>query len=285
MGIAVGCDARALWLALCLPWLFAACSNDAKLHDGRAVESQSDAGEYADLAVTDARDADLAGGDSASELDASWSAPDLAGSSSTADTASVDPPLDLVGATYEADMAIAAADLGATLDLGATFDLKTSDLVAPSDLASNPKRVFVTKHSYSGANVLDACQESATDAGLGGTWIPWLSTPFVDAKTTIKGNGPWRTFGGATVFADAAQLASVPTVGINNDEYGAFVETGWYVWTGTKTGGVATGWSCDFWQASSFTYGTVGRTGSIAGWTEVDTFDCGWDARVYCFEQ
>src|SRR5262245_51629174 len=112
----------------------------------------------------------------------------------------------------EADLAVAAMmDLttGAEdLTLPPNADLAgvvSPDLAtaASPDLTPVQKRVFVTAGSWNGnlkaagagSDGLDGanklCQGAATTAGLGGTWVAWLSDSTHDAKDRIADVGPW----------------------------------------------------------------------------------------------
>lgn len=260
--------------AVLLSFVIAACSctNPTQLDANNILGGHGDGDEPGDLGERYEPDAELDGAIATTDLAATLSTSDLAPQTQTSDLASAEP----------------SSDLASTSDLAtspATEDLQTPDLVVAPDMAAMPKRVFVTKDSFQGDAVLDACQAAADDAGLGGTWVPWLSTSLLSAKARIPGNGPWQALTGETVFSDAAQLATKPTVPIRTDETGAAVDEGLYVWTGTDNGGSATVYTCWSWSSTGATFGTVGRTGIVEEWTFAYYLKCRSTARLYCFEQ
>ncbi len=149
------------------------------------------------------------------------------------------------------------------------------------------KRVFVTSARYAG-DAVSVCSTVALSAGFAGTWTPWLSwatgiTPH-DAIGFVMGSGPWYLLDGRVAFANAAQLASVPSVPIEITEQGAQV-TDDPVWTGTMTGGDHSGTDCDDWSVTTLT-GDQGSATSTAEWTaSVTGVACSATAHVYCFEE
>src|SRR5690348_11017356 len=64
-----------------------------------------------------------------------------------------------------------------------------------------PNRAFVTRSvlpgNFGGIDVADGlCNTEASDAGLGGTFVAWLSTSAVDARDRLDGSRGWvRTDG------------------------------------------------------------------------------------------
>ncbi len=201
------------------------------------------------------------------------------------------------------DMTKAASDMAAAeqpSDLAAppVEDLMTTPVVqdlktvsATPDLAptSGAKRFFVTKTLYKGGAVLNACQTSADAASLGGTWVPWLSTAGLSAKSRVMGTGPWKTLGGVTIFSNAAQLGTTPSTTTITDETGVLMSVFERVWTGTANGGSSSGLTCLSWSTSTYStsssLGTVGRTGTALEWTDYEYRQCDTNAHVYCFEQ
>ena len=188
-------------------------------------------------------------------------------------------------------------------------DAATEDAFGPVDAASTDLRVFATSslpHGNFGGEIRDdegvaqahqvgdaICQGLADDAGLGGTWVAWLSTPAEDAIDHVTGAGPWRDTTGEIVFADRAALASTPTLAITHDETGSDV-TG-LVWTGTATGGLSVlgdatndTYDCYHFGYSGTDTGTGGITGDATAtstWTRSAVTRCNQMARLYCFEQ
>jgi hypothetical protein len=203
----------------------------------------------------------------------------------------VDPP-DLAGAPsqnmqQEAMPDLARATISPGLDAGAP-DLASK---APVDLAisGGAKRVFVTNSVFLPSAVKEACQNSADAAGLGGTWVPWLSDAGGDAIDRVRGNGPWNDLNGDVVFANHAQLATQPMNVLHTTELGTDAIYQGYVWTGTLTGGRASGSDCQGWTSNekteAGTTGTVPLLSDPSEWTDYQLINCGEKYYVYCFEQ
>jgi hypothetical protein len=161
----------------------------------------------------------------------------------------------------------------------------------PPDMATppGPKRVFVTKTLYASTAAPKACQNSADAAGLGGTWVPWLSYRYTSgdypAIDKITSNGPWTLITGELAFQNRGQLATAPSVPINVTEMGTVLPPNQFVWTGTVNGGTASVYTCQSWSETRNLFdGTVGSTDSTDRWTNSDHYSCIASARVYCFE-
>jgi hypothetical protein len=179
------------------------------------------------------------------------------------------------GSSDRPDSTIALADAGS----GVLPGVDAGPVEPPP---TGARRVFLTHTSFVASAVLDACQNSADAAALGGRWVPWLTTSDLDALDRVQGTGPWHRLDGELAFRNRAQLAITPLVPISIDErlgdsFGADV------WTGTTTGG-RPGRLCSEWGGSSF-YGTHGYSNGIDSWTESSEGDCGSRRHVYCFEQ
>jgi hypothetical protein len=158
---------------------------------------------------------------------------------------------------------------------------------------SGPRRVFVTTAAFAGnlgglAGADAKCTAAAASAGLGGSFVAWLSDATTNAKDHVTGAGPWLRVGTTTVvFPDRASLTTTgPAIPINVTEAGV-AATGGTVWTGTKTDGTkAAGDNCNNWSAG----GTGAMTGSItstSAWTESGQFNNCLQStmnRLYCFQ-
>lgn len=153
--------------------------------------------------------------------------------------------------------------------------------------SSGPKRVFVTKLTYSGAAVSDQiCQNAADAVVLGGTWRAWLSFHFgSSAIDHITGTGPWKLITGEVAFQNHAQLGTTPSVPIQVTEMGTKLGPSELVFTGTTTGGVSSSSDCGDWSGTSGYSATVGQcSSSDSGWTAYTTQQCSISAHLYCFE-
>jgi hypothetical protein len=170
------------------------------------------------------------------------------------------------------------------------------------------KRVFVTSQLFSTnlgglAGADQKCRGAAAAAGLGDSWVAWLSDSTTDALDRLASSGPWNRLDGARVADDVADLTNGALHNpIDVDESGA-VGIAAPVITNTRTDGTrnpGTGATyCNDWTGvSGFGQGAFnnGNTSSTAGdWTEASTstspnFDCYFNFgaasfRLYCFEQ
>jgi len=174
------------------------------------------------------------------------------------------------------------------------------------------KRVFVTSAAYhgdlrsqgSGADGLDGadrlCTESAAAAGLGGTWLAWVSTAEVDALSRLPLGVRWTLIDGSTeVFPSRGAISMGPLHAIDTDEQGAIVAASGAapatVWTNTDRFGrnsvEGQNNACDDWtgQTGVATVGAVVDPALAAAlglsWTDTrQPRACGSEYRLYCFE-
>lgn len=152
-----------------------------------------------------------------------------------------------------------------------------------------PKRVFVTKLTYSAKAVSDSiCQNAADAVSLGGKWKAWLTYRFANenAIDRITATGPWKLLTGETVFQNHGQLSTTPSVAIQVTEMGTKLTQTEVVFTGTTTGGVASDQDCSGWGSDSAgLYATVGLCSATdTKWTSYDLQLCTTSAHLYCFE-
>ncbi len=159
-------------------------------------------------------------------------------------------------------------------------------------------RIFVTSTTYQGdlddgsgglAGGDARCEARATAAGLGGTWVAWLSTSTVDAKDRLtEPAGVFTRVDGVTQVAD--DIADLTDNSLDNaillDENGtsAGIAT---VYTGSEAIGTKRlGLMCNDWTDG--TSGSNGQTGRRADtnswWASYLSMTCDTSARLYCFE-
>lgn len=164
-------------------------------------------------------------------------------------------------------------------------------LVAPTPTPT-PKRFFVTSQAYAGnlggiAGADDKCATAATSAGLGGTWMAVLSTTTALIADRVPRGSPVVDLNGATLASDAQiLLGGGPDSPLGVDENGTAVAAA-DVWTGSLTGGDASGQDCNEWTVSDVS-GTTGAFGGGAAFGEwlvsnIGTA-CSATARLYCLE-
>jgi len=154
--------------------------------------------------------------------------------------------------------------------------------------------VFVTSTTYSGAlGSLDAadlhCQSAASAAGLPGRYRAWLSDGTSSAAERITNEGPWYTTGGDLAFESRLALVEgAPSADLLSENGGNVLGAGASgPWTGTTTGGAATGQDCDGWtNASADVSATLGSAKSADpqwGGGEL-TLPCNAKAPLICVE-
>jgi hypothetical protein len=135
------------------------------------------------------------------------------------------------------------------------------------------------------------CQSLAGAAGLGGTWMAWLSDGKMVTPVTRLAHAtvPYMLVGGGQIAADWTDLLDgMIAAPIDHDETGTQLgpnaET--KVWTGTNADGSPLGPSCGGWTTtgSAATYGQT--TSQDAKWSFVSGTPCDNNSfHLYCFEQ
>lgn len=155
------------------------------------------------------------------------------------------------------------------------------------------KLVFVTSTTSDG--VLgglvggDAiCQGLADDAGLGGTWMAWLSESVGESPSTrfTQATIPYRVVGGEPIAADwAALIDGTLDAPIDRDETGAVVADEIPVWTGTSPNGTPVTPCCEDWTSTASGSGNGVKTATDGTWSFNGGMPCTNVAHLYCFEQ
>ena len=150
--------------------------------------------------------------------------------------------------------------------------------------------VFVTggmQGKLDGLDGADAmCTNDASEAGLPGPFIAWLSTPEVSAADRI---GPseiaFRRPDGILVAENLDDLLDGSIAApIDVTAAGGTMPPG-PVWTGTASGGGFAGQACAGWTSSlPSDLGALGTTTfADARWTDLGEQLCSLNARLYCF--
>jgi hypothetical protein len=188
-----------------------------------------------------------------------------------------------------------SAGLGAPHESAAEVDDAGADGAADG-ARGGPMRVFVTSTAYDadprraggastgleGADNL--CNKAAHAAGLGGAWVAWLSDTKTNAIDRIADVSPWYLVDGRTrIFADKDALTLSPERAIDKNERGQ--PTGGLVWTGTSSGGFASGSDCLDWTSSAAFEGTAGAVATSTWTAQSVMLACSDVAPIYCFEQ
>jgi hypothetical protein len=181
---------------------------------------------------------------------------------------------------------------GVGADSGAGGDRDVADAADDADvhgadagIAANV--VFVTSTSHAPETltslaVADAiCAARATEAGLPGTHVAWISRDGVAARDRLAGARGWVRVDGAP-FTDQVDdlLAGTIWMPLRLDERGNDVGDGALVYTGTTSAGtLATGDNCSV--------AGTGRSGSphktFSDWTSDGSLACNVAQRLYCF--
>lgn len=175
----------------------------------------------------------------------------------------------------------------------------TVGLMALAPLASSAfaqtSRVFVTSTSSNGnlgglAGADATCNDLATTAGLGGTWVAWLSTSTVNARDRLDPtSGPFVRAAdlGTVIGNDIPDLTDGLLIApVSLDENGS-VPSGAKAWTGTGTNGTLSISTCGDWTSTGG-QGIQGRVqGGGSDWTIVSQVSCANAVNFghfYCFE-
>jgi hypothetical protein len=157
-------------------------------------------------------------------------------------------------------------------------------------------RIFITNNVFSGdlgglSGADASCTLAASDAGLSGDWIAWLSTSQIAARDRFFGGlGPIRLLDGRLVAASLDELLTRgPRTPINVSEAGVPLNFDATIWTGTTADGDWSGVDCDGWSTVNFAQGSVGllRTAyeNAGDWTNAVSVTCLAPFRLYCVEQ
>jgi hypothetical protein len=159
------------------------------------------------------------------------------------------------------------------------------------------QRVFVSSGTYDGnlgghAGASTKCQTLATAAGLGGTWMAWVSDSSGSPNRSFtKATIAYRLLDGTQVAANWTALTSgTLSHAIDVDQTGASLAgatgSAALTWTATATGGMSMGDSCSQF-ASNAGMGQVGScTSATTTWTNASTTEaCSATHHLYCFEQ
>ena len=195
----------------------------------------------------------------------------------------------------------------ARLDPGGSGIWKCLSLLELVALLPGPKSVFVTSNGYTGnliseailidpgfsGNGLEAgdfiCNTLASDAGLPGEYVAWLSDNTTNAKDRLTpGSGPFVRIDFEKVADDIVNLTDgAIDVPIAVDEGGVLIDVILRVWTGTFKTGLAHFAHCVGWTTGMES--TDGRAGllnsSTAVWTQHSFVICDTSLPIYCFQK
>lgn len=151
------------------------------------------------------------------------------------------------------------------------------------------KRFFVTSSEYAAdmGGIVGAdshCSDAADSVDLGGQWKAWISGSGTNAIDRVADVGPWFSVDEKVkFFANKDQLREQPLTSLGITERAEPLGADEFVWTGTATGGQATGEDCSSWSSYGG-YGMVGEPAVPSKWTEVSGSDY-HRAQAYCAKQ
>lgn len=132
------------------------------------------------------------------------------------------------------------------------------------------------------------CESAAINGSLAGTFLAWISDDAVSPSSRFVQNSDSYVLVDGTPFAAnySALTAGMVLTALAVNENGDTVPDG-SVWSATLSDGTPTGGgTCVNWMDSDcINNGDVGSSGIPSVWTSVDTLQCDFPARVYCFEQ
>jgi hypothetical protein len=172
--------------------------------------------------------------------------------------------------------------------------------VCVAGVCTPARRVFVTEETYGGAlgghaGADATCQTLATGAGLGGTWMAWISdSTSSPSQRFSKPTVGYFLLDGTSVAASwTALTTNGPTHAVDLTETGvslaAASSDASKTWTATVVSGARGTPSCsDFASNASTESGSVGHctgTGTVS-WTSAYASEaCSVPNHLYCFEQ
>lgn len=190
-----------------------------------------------------------------------------------------------------------------TLTPTPTVTVTVTTTVTPTPSGELNLKIFSTSETYagdfggiSGADTI--CENHASDAGLDGVWMSYLSTSEVDAIDRFTDDGKFVNIDGSTIADSIDDLFSCDTNGsnclqngINQTEFGDTVSFK-IAWTGTDINGIAKGGNdsnCNNWTeqgAGTDIHGYAGLMEKTNGdWTDFTLASCNQSERIYCIEQ
>jgi len=207
-------------------------------------------------------------------------------------------------------LAMSLAGCGGILDLGSNSDETTT----PDADDGHARRVFVTSTQYDGnlggiAGADAKCASHATAAGLGGTYLAWLSTSQTSpAQRMTQHPSGYALVDGTPIANDWADLVDGSIAhDINITETGApyrgpgltcrFVVG---VWSGTTNNGTMSTFAttdplyatCGDWTSSGYSgviggvYDSTGVADQLPYWSEQHCIpSCNSSGALYCVEQ
>ncbi len=160
-----------------------------------------------------------------------------------------------------------------------------SSVAGSAELATWPEAAGAT-----GINAGYAiCNQLASAAHLPSpaSFVPFLSTPAVDAKDRLTTNGPFRRIDGYAIANNLADLldgANQNSLHVRED--GLYADDDLRVWTGTLEDGTGSpSGTCGGWTEGASGFGVTGKASAArtGEWTDINAFACAGPQNLYCF--
>jgi hypothetical protein len=179
---------------------------------------------------------------------------------------------------------------GGNFDCVLPIDADDADVTVGVEFLPLPNRVFVTSDLYDGdlgglAGADAICGDAATAGGLDGTFVAYLSSGGIDARSRLTGRG-WIRTDGAPVVDVAAGFADGPVIfPIRLDEHGVDLGSVDF-YTGTRAG-AASGNDCAGWTSALATdVADLSWTswGTTLAWNWDGGNACNEPRRLMCIE-
>ena len=163
----------------------------------------------------------------------------------------------------------------------------------PSD-CMNEIIIFVSSNIFDDGNLGGisgadtSCNNLASGASLGGTFISWLSNDTLNAIDRIPGDFSGLPFVGTDDVKVADDLTDLTDGSIdsmiNKNETGYAITDEDHVFTGTDTDGTAGNDNCDNWNNPAVD-NMRGKSNEVSTkWTNENTKECSHSSRLYCFQ-
>ena len=208
----------------------------------------------------------------------------------TATATATDTPVDTATATAtDTDTPTATATATTTETMTPTPTATPSATPTPTLV---PLRVFLSGPTYTGnlgglSGADQACNLVAHNAGLGGTWMAWMSDASVSAPDRLMGDGPWVRIDGQLIASSKADLIDGALGNwLNVTENGFSLLDGTRVMTATDDHGVPSEYDCDGWTSNAASkFAIAGTPFAAGGWSLSELRPCSFGTRLYCFEQ
>jgi len=170
-----------------------------------------------------------------------------------------------------------------------------ADFVPFPTPSPEPMKVFLSSVAVDGlmglgggvAQADATCNGLASNAGMGGTWVAFLSDSSENFATRANDVGPWYRMDGQLAFDSLGSMltgffANPPSI----DETGTDIPTGAIFWTGTSFNGLASSTTCNDWSTNGMAIGTFGDANvENIGFYEMGTIGCANKLRLLCVQQ